>query len=241
MMDMYENIEAYVSGKLRGDALMAFEAALQSDPELQSLVDNHDSIKSVSVGLLESVLLNEVKQVSEDIVKSNLSHSNKKKSVMFNWIILGLLALLCFAIYYISNSADDEISEPIDVKRLIAQAYQEPIWPAKRGDESGLLSIAIGEFRYGDRKRAINILVDSLQETHEGKYWLSELYFTNDKIDSSMNYLPSPDEYASKKDRINYLKMLGLISKNKKEEAKAVATLLPPKYITSEMSDYLGD
>ena len=47
MIDFYEHIGAYKSGKLEGEMLSSFEAELSKNPELQAAIDNHDVVEEL--------------------------------------------------------------------------------------------------------------------------------------------------------------------------------------------------
>ena len=124
-MKSYETIEKYLGGELSGEDLVAFEAELAADPELKSLVENYDSVKTLSSGILEMELLQEVKNVTENKSAAQPLKENYTKL----YLVIGAIAALLAIMFFINKNSDtgaDPIPES-DTRDILIAYYDAPV------------------------------------------------------------------------------------------------------------------
>lgn len=233
-MDAYDHIEDYLAGKLNAEHQAAFEHALSTDAELESLVANFATITKVSEAVLEEKLLAEVRKVSDSKPEEQSITIHKKikeKPQVKNWLRLSLLAIaIIVAAYYFTQNTESR-PESKDEQLLIAQIYREPLWPTRRGvDSKDFLALGVQAFNKDDELAAIAYLTDSVANSAEGKYWLAELFLKDEQYEKSMDFLPSSIEGSLYGNRLIYLKVLNLIGQGKMKEAKGIYQKLSPDY-----------
>lgn len=203
-MNAYDYIDDYKAGLLSGNALDEFETAMASDEKLRRLVEQYDEIKSVSEGVLELQLLNELTGIQQDFVEPEKKKKTRTDYMMLATILLCLAAAACYLFFYYSGQKKEE---PL----LFADVYHEPIWPvtksiAKERNDKHYIAKASATYLSGDFVVAKTILLDSVQDQAMAHYWLAEMYMAEQEFDSVLVYLPEPTEIKNKGNRISTLR-----------------------------------
>ena len=205
-MNAYEHIDAYKAGKITGEMLREFEELLAKDTELQQLVANYDDIKTISEGLLETKLLDEVSSIAGE--KSYGGHRNTKfgkGEIHQIFYILAGLIVAAFLLFYL-KPAGDKNDEPAIM--ALEEVYKEPIWPVSRTGDEDYISKAASKYLAGDLPTAKLILLDSVADQTLAQYWLAEMYLKERELDSVRIYLPQIDHMPVKKKRIEFIQSL---------------------------------
>jgi hypothetical protein len=220
-MNMYDYIDDYKAGVLSGEELAAFETALTSDEKLRHLVNHYDHLKSVSEGILEMQLLQEVSAAG---VKQ-LKQQNKKNNSHPLFYLAAACIIAAFVLYHWQFGKNDE---PI----LFADVYQAPIWPIERASTTSSLdsfiSQAAKEYVNNDNlPRAKEILLDSVSDKNLGRYWLAEMYMQDSIPDSVLVFVPDLDAAHVKYNKSLHLKVLAYHLVGDHKKAKKAANLLP--------------
>lgn len=203
-MSVYDYIDDYKAGLLTGEKLQAFEQALQTDEKLRHLVDEYDDIKSLSEGLMELQLLNEVEKIS-----GTTNDNREKSSAPRSWLwLIGLVILAGLLWQFLGRTKQI----PKEEQQLqFADVYREPIWPVTKSasqtlDDKYYIEKAASLFLSDDLVSAKKILLDSVQDIPLGHYWLAEMYLNRQQFDSVSHYLPKSTNLASKEERILQIK-----------------------------------
>ena len=202
-MNFYDYIDDYKANKL-SDALKAdFEHAMGEDANLRQLVDQYDELKSVSEGILEVQLLDELKGIGND-----LSSTPDDKSNWFRYFMYAMSFIILASIIYLLFLKEKTETQPV----LFAEAYTEPIWPTTRStttDKNDMYykAKAASDFFQKDYASAKLILLDSMQDKTLGRYWLAEMYMARQEFDSVGVYLPDVEVMTEKQGRIQQLRM----------------------------------
>lgn len=212
-MNAHDHIDDYMAGLLSGEDLIEFEAAVASDEQLRRLVENYDEIKSVSEGVLELQLLNEVTAIQPDNKTIKQPRSNNRY-----FLLAAAFLLLAAVAYYFFSEKNKIQEEPV----LFADVYREPIWPVTKSvaperDDKHYIAKASATYLAGDLTSAKIILLDSVQDAELGHYWLAEMYMAEQAFDSVLVYLPEASVLEHKSNRIKTMnKWLQQLSTNKK-------------------------
>ena len=97
MKDYFDYIDDYMSGVLTVDQKLKFEEALLSDSELKAAVDNYETGKKLSEGLLELDMLETITMLES---KTNNSPKNKSTKNKYGWLLLLLISLGLLYMFY---------------------------------------------------------------------------------------------------------------------------------------------
>ena len=212
MIDFFEHIDEYIQNQLSPEDKLAFEAEMKVNPTLRSAVDNYDLVKEISMGFLET----EVREIL------NQTNDEPKKSNNFRWIWVAtiLILLIAFAYYLISSDGKKESVKYADL-------YMDPAWPMNRSESTDTLSDAIKIALNGNTSSAVMMIKKTSLPNDEKNRWIAEVFAKSGQADSTLFYLPASSDNKLIRDRINYLKIISLYRKGKKEEAKNLMEALP--------------
>ena len=128
-----------MSGALIKDEQLMFEQALLSDPELKAAVENYETGKKLSEGLLEIDMLGTIARL-----ESKSKKTQKKKSIktLIGWLLLLLVSIGLLYMFYINYKTEQEN------KQWYAEVYEKPIDPdaTKSIDTTGMDLLQKGKF-----------------------------------------------------------------------------------------------
>lgn len=232
-MDAYDHIEEYLSGNLSGEKLEDFEAAMRNDAEFKSVVENYDQIHTVSDGLLEGELLDEVEGVSRSLDSQehkgeDAKWNDRSKVSIWRWVLIGIAILT--ALLFIYNKLDSA-NEKLSPALYIAESYRPPLWPAARGEsDNDFAALGIQAFENGEKELGMSYLIDSLDQKMLGRYWLSELNLKYGNYREALDYVPTFEKTDLHYHRANYVKVLALVGIGDIEEVSKVLPLLTTEY-----------
>lgn len=221
-MDYYDHIEDYCENLLSPEDKKAFEAALLTDSQLKTLVDQYPDGHKISEGLLEMDMMETLARLKKE--KSTLIVPITKKKPWIKWVAA---ACVVGVLVFIGNNL---IFKTKDTQKLYSELYQEAIWPIERGQEKDMLSSAASMFlKKRDIVSAKRLLQDSLENKTLAHFWIAEMYLAEGNIDSTLLYLPDNTDLPQEKDRITYIKMLVALKSGDLELAKETSKLLPER------------
>ena len=212
MVDFFEHIDEYIKDQLSPEDKQAFEAKMTVNPTLRSAVDNYDLLKEISMGFLET-------EVREILNQTN-DAPKKPNNYRWIWVTTIIVLLIAFAYYLISSNGKKESVQ-------YAELYIDPAWPIDRSESTDTLSDAIKIALNGNTSSAVMMIKKTSLPNDEKNIWIAEVFAKSGHADSTLYYLPASSDIKLKRDRINYLKIISLYQKGKKEEAKNLMEALP--------------
>jgi len=186
-MKPYDHIEHYVTGKLTGEDLQAFEKAIQEDPELKEMVENYDAIKDLSTGILEMELLQEVKKVtvSDKTAATEKETPVKKINPWKRYLIIGAAAVFIGLVIAFFSTQND-----IDTVQIVQTYYEEPVFEGIKKSVSPEVIQQMDEltqakhyFKLNRYQQSIDILEAHISGLKKGihldevRFWLGHAYF----------------------------------------------------------------
>ncbi len=231
MYDPFLHIEDYIKDELTAADKRKFEAAMSTDKDLAQAVDDFPLLGMIGEALIEQDISN---IVNDELYKSQqitTSYSYMRKVIY--GILLGLLIVVLMVYLTQSNKGHKENNTP---KQLYASLYTEPAWPVNRSDTEDNISKAISEYLNGKSSKSKNTLKSMSTEASE--YWLSEIYLSESKYDSTLIYLNTDigENTEERKQRKLYIQILALYLSGRETEAKKAIDSLP-----SDMDSYYMD
>ena len=133
-MEQYENIEKYLQGSLKGEALKEFEAALKKDPALVEEVNLHRKLGNFLGNTAALDFRKNLANISNGITSLSDLKPPKKPGINGGTIIgsLGAIAILGFIIYwFLSGSSTEELvnvtNEEEKLELAVVDTNQEDI------------------------------------------------------------------------------------------------------------------
>lgn len=196
-MNYFDHIHDYKAGALQGEVLSNFERALESDEALRYAVEQYDSGRALSEGLLEVDMMTtiqnlEIEQAAEPKVVSLPSKATQK----FNWqkyvAAASLIGILAFAGYFILRKPDVLTKE-----QVMAQIYRPPIYDMERGadvDEMTNLEKGKYAFHLKDYEQSEEFLLFILEQSADqeerklAQYYLGHVYLMQEKYSNAQTY-----------------------------------------------------
>lgn len=148
--------------------------------------------------------------------KKGLSYNTKLG--IYLTAMVAIVALVTSGYMDASNREINQESVPF------ASLYQAPNWPSNQED-SKLARYVIDYSISGDPTKIDSL--KSLLPSNEASYWLSEMYLQQSQADSVLKYLPDGPFNNARRDRANYLLIMGFYLKDESEKVVELLKVLP--------------
>ena len=188
MIDFYEHIGAYITGKLEGELLASFEAELGKDAELRAAVDNHDVVEELLDLMYEDELRGVLNEESGDVIQKIEPIKKVKKLPYLRWmsVAAGIAAIIAVGFLF-----KDQLSIPSN-EDLFAKHMSPYMGTTVRGNEIDDDTIAACDQGHyfldqGDVDKARALFIDDLKNDATNCNDKSEWYLC-------LIYLKSGDE-----------------------------------------------
>jgi len=151
-----------------------------------------------------------------------------ENAALLKWFLVGLAAFgfMMGVLYFMKSGKQSSMKK----EAYIAAAYMPPTWPVPEADKQDYIILGIQEFKNNRISRAKSLLLDSLQQSDVGKYWLSELNLSRANYSEVIDYLPQVKKSDPLYDRVNYLHFLSLVGTSQMAEANNVYAKLTDEY-----------
>ena len=185
MFDHYSQIQDYIDGKLSGDTLKNFQAAMEADSDLRNIVENNDIYSNIADEIIN-------KNISEKI---NIAQAGKKDSVNVVKLIISLVAisLLIGAVVLYFNKEDLEKG-----RAIYAEYYFEPSDTHRGIDSIGASDYACGKghayMEIDKIQKAKAVLLEDIKQGDDhcrikSQYLLSLVLIQENDFDSAKIHL----------------------------------------------------
>ncbi len=228
--DLYDQIEAYLEGRLNEEAVAAFERQLQSDPELVQEVADLRTARFLLKSASYDVLKTQLKSYSKELEQVDTTPIVSISHFVWKWAIAASLVLgLTVTWFWMKQNT-------VDTADLVA-AYYVPypniINPVKMGEKSHshqeVEKEAMRAYEAGDFMRAAELL-EQLSMKSANQWWL--FYLGNAYLGAKKGELASR-AFLSLKKQPTFLNMglseqtdwylaLSYLQMDRKSEAKAL-------------------
>lgn len=185
MIDYYQQIGAYLEGKLTREERSAFELAMSNDPALKEALSNHDVVNEALDHLVEEDIRSTIKKLDHAESSDTIEQKQSPRYGIITYLLFALgLGLLAIMAYFIKKQRIAPASE------LYATYYAPFLSPTERGDENKTLSLcdeghaAMEKSNLDDAKRLLVIAADSNNDcTDKAQWYLSLIYlFEEEKV-----------------------------------------------------------
>lgn len=236
-MTFFEHIDDYKDGSLKGEELRLFEEALRNDADLRAAVDNYDAAKGISEGLLEL----DVMGVIEGLARGEKEGKTTIFSLRKLLVAASVVGVIVFGWWWMEEKRPvpsiNIHAENIDYNELYEVLKSPSLASNMRGEisqpnEKAIVQKANNYCAEGNFNAGRKILLDSINNRHLSQYWITEIFFKYEQIDSAIYYL-SYLHYSKfkilsrKKNRIISLKILAAVKKGDDDKARRLCIDLP--------------
>ena len=242
-MNNFNEFDAYLNGDLSEKDKLSFEKRIKNDEDFNREFEEHKNlVLGIETYYLKNLLKNHKLPESED---NHAKYPLRK-------IVIGLLLL--FTIVFLTtlfltnkNNVTKQKQQKIKLQKpkpkttkdIFAFYYnQDPGLPTKMG-KSDELSFYKGmvEYKAKNIQKALTIW-DKLQDKNDTlTYYKGMTYLALDKLDSAYNKLAVIDSNSDFYPKAQWYKLMILIKKDKKQEAKKLAGTLISKLNTYRPDD----
>ncbi len=220
MEDVYEYIDDYMNGLLEGEALERFETEMENNSSLKKAVENYDSAKAISEGLLEVDMMTTLNRLraSENqaapgdgaSIRSMASTELENKSTNPKWTIrkwiaaASFIGVLVFAGWWTmeyntkSFMMDEIVTEIID--------------PVDEDSKKSIDTIGKTDFEKGKHYFSRNLFEESIpyferhvsqnldqQSQSQGYEWLGVAYVYVERLEDAIEALKKSREESAKR------------------------------------------
>lgn len=229
-MDYFEQIDDYLNDKLSNEEKQAFEHEMNQNESLKKAVEDHPVAKEVIDRLLEADIRATVEahnsvNETEEFIKADTQPGIRNQTNRTSQWIIGVAAVIVviYGFYRFMQPTVNLVSTP---ETRVASVYSAPVWPTVRGENDTLSSI-IDLYQSGQKTSAKQALL--LIDSDDSKYWLSELYLSEYKGDSTLMYLPDYNSAVTqqKRDRLYFNRVLATVLTNNYKDAQKMIANAP--------------
>jgi len=200
-------------GELSGNALDEFQNRLRTDIDFNNdfqLYKEMEGFVEERVENMEALLT--IRDINRNHSKQKLTVP-KAKPKFLNWTSFMVAASFLLLVFFAQGISYSDL-------------YEDPIWLVERGGVQTEISDAVTEYLKGEKELAIQKL-DSINSS-ESNYWIAEIYAKEMVGDSVLKYMSLTNQNNTRRDRINFIKIITLYNMNRKEEAIQMILDLPP-------------
>lgn len=124
MFDHYSHIEDYLANRLEPKEKQAFEEEMQSNQELNKIVENHSVYKLIADAIIDQDLSNKIKNQQQTGVVNKTAPKRSKYFILMGIVILFSLVALFFF-----------FNKESKAERIYIAYYTQPIDQYLRGDQ----------------------------------------------------------------------------------------------------------
>lgn len=165
---MIEDVLRYIDEEMTPLEKQSFEDRLSADPELRKQLKYARAAKKVSEDFVVLETLENIKKI-----RGESSSARKVGSNVWKWIVI-IVTVILLGLSYWWMTRDETGDGTKEETQVLAEVYEEPIWPLERSQDD-LLSNAVRLHFAGRTPEALDMLLSGEEVPDMQKYWAAEI------------------------------------------------------------------